>query len=95
MHQQMLDVFEPIFFHYPDGLKHRSVWQPRDTRKYIQQWQKLASMRTRVEADAAATEHGEPLSKDQVSQIFKYYMEELKAESRPYQRGKNWKYFKR
>ena len=32
-------------------------------------------MRTWVTADAAATEHGEPLSKEQVSQIFKWYME--------------------
>ena len=43
---------------------------------------------------AAATEHGEQLSKDQVSQIFKWYMEEMKTTIRPDQLGKKWSYYK-
>ena len=31
-------MFEPIFFHYPNGLKDRSVWEPRDAGKYIREW---------------------------------------------------------
>ena len=48
-------------------------------------------MRARVAPDAAATEHGEPLSRDQVTQIFMYYMQDLKASLRPDQRDKPWK----
>merc|ERR1712051_999601 len=35
MHERLAEVFSPIFFHYPNGLKDRSVWQPNDTSKYI------------------------------------------------------------
>ena len=48
VHWRVEEVFSPIFFHYPNGLKDRSVWEPRDTNKYIRQWYELASMRTWV-----------------------------------------------
>ena len=72
MHLRVEEVFSRIFFHYPNGLKDRSVWETQDTSEYIRQWYELASLRTFVNPGfAAATEHGEQLSKDQVSQIFK------------------------
>ena len=52
------EVFSPIFFYYPNGLNDRSVWEPRDTGKYIGEWYKLAAMRTLVTTDVTATEHG-------------------------------------
>ena len=79
MHQQLLEVFSPVFFFISKWFEGR----------YIKQWRELASMRTMVEADAAAT-----MSKDQLPKIFKCYLEDLKAESRPDQRGQSWKYFK-
>ena len=88
------EVFSPIFFYYPNGLKDRSVWEPRDTGKYIGEWYKLAAMRTWVTTDATATEHGEQLSGCQVSQIFRLYMEELKTNPRPEQRNRKWSYYK-
>ena len=94
MHERLAEVFEPIFFEYPNGLRDRSVWQPRDTSKYIRQWHELAAMRTRVVPDAAATEHGKALSRDQVTEIFKEYMRELKEEGRQGQEGKKWKDYK-
>ena len=88
------EVLSPIFFYYPNGLKDRSVWEPRDTSKYIGEWYKLAAMRTRVTTDATSTEHGEQLSKDQVSQIFKRYLQDMKSEPRPGQANKTWTYYK-
>ena len=55
-------VFEPIFFEYPKGTKVKSVWVPRNTKKYIHQWGELAAMR-RWLPNAAATEDGKELSK--------------------------------
>jgi hypothetical protein len=31
------EIFSQIFFYYPNGLKDRSVWDPRDTSQYIRQ----------------------------------------------------------
>ena len=94
MRERVEQMFSPIFVNYPNGLKDRSVWEPRDTSEYIRQWHELASMRTRVTADAAATEHGEQLSKVKQDQIYKYYMEDLKKHLRPEQRGKASTYYK-
>ena len=88
------EVFSPIFFYYPNGLNDRSCWQPRDTGKYIGECYKLAAMRTLVTTDVTATEHGKQLSKDQVTQIFKLYMKEFKANLRPKQRNKKPSYHK-
>jgi hypothetical protein len=94
MHLRVKEVFEPIFFHFPHGLKDRSVWEPRDANQYIRQWYKLASMRTWVTNAAAATEHSEEFSKAQVTQIFKWYMEDMKKTLRPDQLNKSWSYYK-
>ena len=93
MHQRLQEVFSPIFFYYPQGLKDRSIWEPRDAGQYIRNWRTLAAMRTLVAPDATAN-HGEPLRREQVTQIFKHYMEELKADLRPEQRNREWKYYK-
>ena len=50
----------PIFFHFPNGLKDRSVRQPNDTSQYNRQWYELAACRLpvlRSTAAAAATQH--------------------------------------
>ena len=88
------EVFAPIFFYYPNGLKDRSVWEARDTSQYIRQWYEFASMRERLPPDAAATEHGNELSKAQVKQIFKWYMEDMKKNLRAEQQGKSYTYYK-
>ena len=84
------EVFSPIFFHYPNGTQDRSVWKPRDTSKYIRQWCKLASMREWLQPNVVATEHSKELSKAQVSEIFKMYMEDMKKDRREDQQGKKW-----
>ena len=43
--ERLNEVFSPIFFYFPKGLKDRSEWQPRNTSEYIAQWYRLASMR--------------------------------------------------
>ena len=87
------EVFSAIFFHYPNGLQNRSVWEPRDTSRYIDQWYQLASMREMVIPHAAATEHGIELSKDQVTEIFRKYMADMEKDLRPDQQGRDWTYY--
>ena len=70
------------------------MWQPRDTSIYIRQWRELASKREWLTPNAAATEHSAEFSKEQVTDIFKLYMEEMKNTLRPDQRGKKWTYYK-
>ena len=97
MYARLEEVFSPIFFHYPNGLKDRSVWQPKDTSRYIRQWYELAACRLpvlRSTAAAAATEHGRELSRFEVTLVFKQYMEDLKTELRPDQLGRKWSYYK-
>jgi len=95
VHLRVEKVFSRIFFYYANGVNDRSGWQPQDTSKYIRQWSELASMRTWVNSGfAASTEHGEQLSKDQVSQIFKWYMEDMKTTLREDQLDKPWVYYK-
>jgi len=95
VHLRVETVFSRIFFYYANGVNDRSGWQPQDTSKYIRQWSELASMRTWVNSGfAASTEHGEQLSKDQVSQIFKWYMEDMKTTLREDQLDKPWVYYK-
>ena len=97
MHARLEEVFSPIFFHYPNGLKDRSFWKPRDTSEYIRQWNQFAADRLPVlqsTAAAAATEHDRDLSRDEVRQIFKTYMNDLKNDLRPEQQNKKWTYYK-
>ena len=70
------------------------MWVPRDTSQYIRQWYELAPMRTWLPPDAAATEHGYEFSKEQVTQIFRLYMNEMKKNLRKDQLGKKWTYYK-
>ena len=99
MQEGMEEVFSPVFFHYPNGLLHRSVWEPRDAGKYIRQWRGLAAWRARIETDVgaeitAAAEHDKQLSKDEVTQIFNFYLDDFKTSLRPEQLGRNWTYYK-
>jgi len=95
VHLRVEKVFSRIFFYYANGVNDRSGWQPQDTSKYIRQWSELASMRTWVSSGfAASTGHSEQLSKDQVSQIFKLYMEDMKSTLREEQLDKPWVYYK-
>jgi hypothetical protein len=94
MQQRIEEVFSPIFFHYPSGLQDRSVWEPRDTGKYIRQWRELAAWRARIEIggdaeSAAATERTQ-----EVTQIFKLYLDDFKTSLRQDQLGRPWKYYK-
>ena len=75
IHHRIEEVFEPVFFNYPNGTGARSVWEPRDTSKYILQWRRLASMREWLKPNAAATELSKEFSRDEVTQIFRTYME--------------------
>ena len=75
------------------------MWEPRDTGKYIRQWRELAAWRARIETDVgaestAAAEHDKQLSKDEVTQIFKLYVDDFKTSLRPEQAGRNWTYYK-
>ena len=91
MQQRIEEVFSPIFFHYPNGLEDRSVWRPRDTSQYIRNWRELAEWRTRVQP---ISQPGEHLTKDELTEIFRLYMNELKKTLRPEQLNKPWVYYK-
>ena len=94
MHRRLEEVFSPIFFSYAKGVKDRTVWEPMSTAKCIRDWYELASMRTWVTTDAAATEHSEHMSKAQLSQIFRQYMADMKTTLRPDQLDRTWGYYK-
>ena len=99
MQEGIEKVFSPIFFNFPRGLTDRSVWESRDTGKYIGQWHEYAAWRTHIDTNAnaestAATEHGKRFNKKQVSQIFKLYMDEFKTTLQEDQLGKKWAYYK-
>ena len=90
MQERLEEAFSPIFFHYPNGLKDRTMWTPRDPGQYIRTWYSLAEWRT-----AVATEHERHeslLSKSQVEQIFAVYMKHI--DWKPFQRGKKYTYYK-
>ena len=90
MQQRLEEAFAPIFFNYPNGLKDRSIWTPRDAGQYIRNWYDLAEWRTPV-----ATEHEcyeSLLSKSQVEQIFDAYMKNI--DWQPHQQGKKYTYYK-
>ena len=82
---RVVKVFSPIFCYYPKGLQDCSVWQPRDVRKYIAEWYRLACMRSRFQH---ATENGGQLNKEQVAEIFKEYVAAMTTNMRPDQRSK-------
>ena len=95
--QCITEVFSPIFFHYPNGLQDRSLWEPRDAGEYIRQWRELEAWRECIRIDAnaestAATEHTKQLSKEEITQIFKRYMHNI--EWRTEQLNKDPTYYK-
>ena len=92
MQHRIAEVFEPIFFHYPHGLQDRSVWEPRDTGKYISKWRQLAALREQIIPDANA--QSMHFSKEQVTEIFKLYFEDFKTTLTPNQLNKKWPYYK-
>ena len=89
---RIAEVFEPIFFHYPHGLQDRSVWEPRDTGKYISKWRQLAALREHIEPRANA--QSMHFSKEQVAQIFALHFADFKTTLRPDQLDKKWAYHK-
>ena len=89
---RIAEVFEPISFHYPHGLQDRSVWEPRDTGKYISKWRQLAALRGHIEPHANA--QSMHFSKEQVAQIFALHFADFKTTLRPDQLDKKWAYHK-
>ena len=79
------EVFEPIFFHFPRGLKDRSVWQARSPDEYITQWREHAKFRLEVIAGAV---DGLQFTRDQRQQAFQYYLQWFaEKEARPGQKN--------
>ena len=74
-------MFEPIFFHYPNGLKDRSVWEPRDAGKYIREWRELAAFRDHIVPGANA--RSIRFSKAQLDQIFEEQFKVFKTTLKP------------
>ena len=75
--ERLNEVFSPIFFYFPKGLKDRSVWEARNTTQYITEWNRLASMRSRF---GHATEDSGQLNKKEVAAIFKEYIADMLVE---------------
>ena len=92
MYERIEEVFSPIFFHYPKGLKDRTVWEPRDTSRYITTWYKLAEMRSGLISEA--TSHDGFLTPHQVAMLFDAYTEEVKKTLRQEQQGRGSTYYK-
>ena len=84
------EVFGPIFFYYPLGLKDRSRAVPRPASAYISQWRDVAKWRQM--APGPAPPHAtEQLTKAQVQSILHQYIEhfiEYVADER--QRAQPW-----
>ena len=79
------EVFEPIFFHFPRGLKDRSVWQARSPDEYITQWREHAKFRLEVIAGAV---DGLQFTRDQRQRAFQYYLQWFaENEARPGQKN--------
>ena len=87
----VVKVFSPIFCYYPKGPEDYSVWEPRDVRQYIAEWYRLASMRSRFQH---ATENSGQLNKQQVAEIFKGYIADMKTNLLPHQRNKDGAYYR-
>ena len=51
-------------------------------------------MREGLTPAAAATEHGNELSKERVTQIFRQYMEDMQKDLRPHEQGQKLSYYK-
>ena len=91
MQMRLQDVFSPIFYYFPKGVKDRSVWEPRDTSRYIAAWYRLGSMRNRF---GLATVDSRQLNYEQVTQIFNIYMAEMMHNLLPHQHNKTQAYYR-
>ena len=89
--ERLNEVFSPIFFYFPKGLKDRSVWEARNTTQYITEWNRLASMRSRF---GHATEDSGQLNKEEVAAIFKEYIADMKTNLRPDQCNREEAYYR-
>ena len=73
MHANIDEVFLPIFFYYPNGLRDRTIAEPRDANQFIKQWYDIAEWR-RI-AGAGITQYAtEQLSKFQRNKILHEYI---------------------
>ena len=49
--KEIAEMFSPIFFYFPHGLKNRTVFEPRDAPSFVRAWKWLAEFRTEVDAN--------------------------------------------
>ena len=90
MHNDIDEVFLPIFINYPNGLHDRTRAEPRDPHKYIRQWREIAAWRHR--AGAGVTQHAtEQLAKHQRSKILHEYIDNfIQNEATATQKAESW-----
>ena len=98
------EVFQPIFFHYPNGLNDRTRVEPRNPSPYIREWRDIAAWRQRYlrpavpigpwrqTAGAGAPQHAtEQLAKPQVNSILHEYIDNfIRNEADHNQRAQPW-----
>ena len=53
-YKKFQEIFNDIFFEYPNGLGDRSVKEPRDAKKFIRNWYVYDAMRNIMRHQAAA-----------------------------------------
>ena len=84
------EVFQPIFFYYPNGPDDRTRGEPRNAMQYIRQWRDIAAWRQM--AGAGAQQHAtEQLAKPQVQSILHQYIDNfIRNEADDTQRTQSW-----
>jgi hypothetical protein len=68
------EVFQPIFFYFPNGVEDRTRRKPRDPNEYIRQWREIAKWRNKADIVPAPGLTTEVLPKQQVQSIFQQYI---------------------
>ena len=98
------EVFQPIFFNYPNGLNDRTRVEPRNPSPYIREWRDIAAWRQRYlrpavpigpwrqTAGAGAPQHAtEQLAKPQVNSILHEYIDNfIRNEADHNQKKQRW-----
>ena len=89
------EVFEPIFYYFPNGLKDKTWWRPRDASAYIKNWREIAAWRERVETAAPTMQlrrwAPKKLPKDQVQSILREYIKDfIDNVASPQQKKDSW-----
>merc|ERR1712079_583130 len=80
------EVFQPIFFNYPNGLNDRTRAEPRNPRPYIKEWRDIASWRQGYLRHAT-----EQLAKTQVNSILHDYIDDfIRNEADHNQKEQGW-----